>query len=335
MLLRHRGMLTLVTLVVLAGVTVGGALWLHHSHVDPATASRDQLLRYLVLADLGAQPKNAQQAWVDRLQLELTQDFAIGGQAQTLSASYRERLLRNIATLQSVWFQSRTAEYARLPTEHREAFMLEQLALVGSLARVSNLVESTPTPPAEATGKLIERIEEWVRQAEGAQRDEMIAAVKDGTLCWLSTTDLALQPWEMKRALAVRLARELDHGAPPRVAGLVTDSVRREQLARNLNQLVQAYIYSRAEEYAALPADERLTFLDDQLEVVERWGISNLLATEDSTARSSVSVALALAQRSQQWIDDAPVEQQPQVRGFVTAAQQRIVWKQLPTWMRR
>lgn len=338
MLIRHRGMLTLLTLVVLAGVLVTASGWLVTARVEPATASRGQIMRYLVLADLRTESPETQVAWVDRLQQELSGDFTTaGGDAATqLSDGYRQRLANNIGTLQEVWFQTRTTQYARLPEEQREAFMVEQLALVGAWAKVASLLSDKPVPPEVATKGLIAQIEKWVQQASGEQRDEMVAAVKDGTLCWLSMTDLQTQPLPVKQELAQRFARELDRGAQPKVAGLVTDDERRARLAHNAGQLVEAYIYTLAEQFANLEPAQRTEFIDEQLAAVQRWGVAQLLAGESTNESSQrASAALALVQQSQQWIEHAPEAKRDDVRALVGAVQQRIVWQQLPAWLRQ
>jgi hypothetical protein len=338
MLLRHRGTLTLLTLVVLASVTIGGGMWLLNAPVDPATASRAQVLRTLVLNDLSALPADGQQAWVDRLQIELTSEDALptGGAGQQLSQGYREQLGRNIGLLQAVWFQTRTAQYVKLPEPEREAFMLEQLKVVGAWGKVASLMDSGPVAPEVATRKLIDRIDHWVQEAKGQQREDMIAAVKDGTLCWLATTDLSDKPLAMKRELAKHLAMELDRGAQPKVAGLVSDSGRRARLVSNAGQLVEAYIYDLAAQFSTISGNARLKFVDEQLAAVQRWGIGELLSHEAPSGKAAnrATAALALAEHSKQWVEHAPAEDRPQVQALVTAVQQRLVWQQLPAWMR-
>lgn len=334
MTLPHRGMLSLLTLLVLVCVAIGGVVWLSLAHVDPATASRQQVLRHLVLTDISAEPLPVQQAWVNRLQEELATDFEPGQTANSLSSTYRARLGRNIDALQLVWFQTRTAEYAQLPAQQREAFMLQQLQVVAAWTKVAVLTDPQSDIAASSTNQLIDRIETWVMQARGQQRDDMVAAVKDATVCWLSTTDLSELPLEAKSVLAVRLANELERGARPEVSALVTDAARSKQLQRNAAQLVEAYVYERAAAFAALPQSERIPFIDNELAAVERWGIGEML-NRGEPSQSSASATLALVQHSQHWIENSPATQHQQVQAFVTAVQARVVWKQLPHWLRR
>jgi hypothetical protein len=255
------------------------------------------------------------------------------GVGAKLSANYRQQLARNIDTLQVVWFKTRTAQYVQLPQEEREAFLVEQLAVIGSWTKVAALMEAAPIPPDEATSGLIARINHWVQVAQGAERDAMVAAVKDGTLCWLATTSLADRPLGMKRALAMHLAKELDKGASPR-GELIRDASRRATLAENAGELVEAYVYCLADQFAQLPRAERTVFVDEQIAAVERWGIGELLASKEQSSQGGASAALALAEHSQRWIKNAPPQDREQVQSFVTSLQQRLVWKKLPAWLR-
>jgi hypothetical protein len=340
MLLRHRGTLTLFTLVVLAAVTVSGGVWLRSTRIDPATASRPQLLRYLVLTDLSVEPLAVQQAWVDRLQVELTSDEPLVGDGKSekieLSAGFKAKLLANIQTLQSVWFQKRSAEYARLSAAERDAFMLDQLEVVGAWAKIGSLLAAEPVPVEVATRHLIERIDHWTTEAKGQEREDMIAAVNAGTLCWLSTSDLSTYPAGVKRELAQRLAIELDRGASPKIDGMITDPARHEKLVANAGQLVEAYIHAIAQQYHALSSTtERNEFVDQQLANVEKWRLSELLAGPGSNAPvNRAAAALALVEQSKRWVANASEEERPAVQSLVGAIEQRLLWKQMPKWLR-
>jgi hypothetical protein len=76
-----------------------------------------------------------------------------------------------------------------------------------------------------------------------------------------------------------------------------------------------------------------MSFVDQQLAAVERWGIADLLASDGAKANRATA-AIALAKQSQAWIEHAPADERPQVQTFVSAVQQRLVWQQLPAWMR-
>lgn len=337
MFLRHRGTLTLLTLIVLAAVAITGGISVWNAPIDPAMASRGQLMRSLVLRDLSAEPLEAQRAWVDRLQRELQGEFESQGTVQ-LSERYRQRLAQNVLTLQNVWFRTRTAQYASLPAEQRTPFLLDQLALVASWTKLASVLDSGPVPPEAGTKMLIQRLEAWLSEAEGTEREQMAAIIRDGTICWLSTTDLAQQPLAVRTELALRLARELDRGSRPAVGSLVADPERQSRLAHNAAQLVEAYVYHLADSYAELPSGERLKFVDNQLATVERWGVAELLSSAPASGSAHTAsravAAMELARHTQVWIEHAPPEKKESVEQFVRAVQARLVWKQLPAWLR-
>jgi hypothetical protein len=280
-----------------------------------------------------------QQAWVDRLQTELTSDEPLvggGSEKIELSSGFKARLLANINTLQSVWFEMRCAQYAQLPPAERDVFMLDQLEVVGAWAKIGSLLAAEPVPVDVATRHLIEKIDHWVQEAQGQEREDMIAAVNAGTLCWLSTSDLTTYPAGVKRELAVHLAMELDRGAKPKVEGMVTDSARQAKLVANAGQLVEAYIHSVAQQFDALKTKaERNQFVDGQLANVEKWGVGDLLSSGNSAPASKATAALALVEQSKLWIAHASDEERPAVQGLVTAIEQRLLWKQMPKWLRK
>jgi hypothetical protein len=232
----------------------------------------------------------------------------------------------------------RTAEYADIDPAERGEFLRRQLRVVGAWSRIASLISTQPISSDDAMRGFIAQLDRWLQATSGEERDQMATAVKDGTVCWLSTTDISGQPLAMRRELAERLAHELNRGAEVSPAGLV-DAEDRELLLVNAQSLVEAYAYKLAAEYAALPADERPQFIDEQLAAVQRWGVIELLspAPSDATAASKNQTAamLALVEQSRAWVDNAPEADRPQVAAFVRGLEQRLLWKQLPSWLRR
>jgi hypothetical protein len=339
MFARHRGTLTILTLLVLVSVGVAGGAWITAVPLDPATAPREQLLRHLALRDLSTQPLAVQGQWVERLERELTSDLATNAAMPSeIADQYRERLASNIRVLQRAWFRLRTAEYADIDPAERGEFLRRQLRVVGAWSRIASLISTQPISSDDAMRGFIAQLDRWLQATSGEERDQMATAVKDGTVCWLSTTDISGQPLAMRRELAERLAHELNRGAEVSPAGLV-DAEDRELLLVNAQSLVEAYAYKLAAEYAALPADERPQFIDEQLAAVQRWGVIELLspAPSDATAASKNQTAamLALVEQSRAWVDNAPEADRPQVAAFVRGLEQRLLWKQLPSWLRR
>lgn len=333
MFTKHRGTLTLIMVFAISSVAFGGSWWLWSLPIVPQTASRDQLLRAMVTQDLGSQSPNVQQAWVDRLQGELTGDFAVPSSGMDLSPKYRERLSANIQTLQSTWFTLRTAQYATLPTAERQAFLEQQIELVTAWPKLSALVPGEVQTPEAATKQFMTQIEEWISAATGERQAQMIRAVEDGTICWLGCCDLAEQPASVRRQLAIRFARELDRGARPSVNELVTSPQRQETLRQNAELLAEAHVYLLAEQFQKLPTSEHPAFIDKQLADIERWQVVKLLAANPESA-TTLPMLLFQAQTNR-WIADAPPEERGRVVMFVQAVTTRLLWKQLPAWLRK
>lgn len=338
MFARHRGTLTILTLLVLVSAGVAGGAWIAGMPVDPATATREQLLRYLALRDLSSQPEAVQFQWVERLERELGGDFdASGVRSRELAESYRQQLASNISVLQHAWFRLRTAQYAELSTAERGEFLRRELNVVGAWGKVASLISAQPVSADAATRGLIDQLDRWLQATSGKERDQMAAAVTDGTLCWLATTDLTAQPLAMRQELAARLAYQLDCGAKVSPRGLV-DVQQREQLLANARSLVEAYAYKLAADYDALAAKDRPQFIDEQLAAVERWGIADLLSpahtSDNAHAANETNAMLALVEQSRAWIDHAPADERQRVATLVRGLEQRLLWRQLPAWMR-
>ncbi len=333
MFTKHRGTLTLITLLAVTSIALGGGYWLWSLPVSPATASREQLMRCLVLQDLRQQPRQVQQAWVDRLQRELTADFTPPNSATELSPRYQQQLTSNIQTLQAVWFDYRTEQYATLTPETRTPFMQEQIELIAAWPKLAKLDPQGAQSPEATLDELIAKIDRWIVQATGERHAQMIRAVEDGTVCWLATCDLAEHSHGVRRQLAARIAQELDRGAKPRVAELATSTEQQQTLQHNAELLAESYVHLLAGQFQQLPTNQRPAFIDRQLADIERWNLAQLL---DPKANSDQAAQLGLLQKqSHRWIQHSPSDERDQVFNFVQATTQRIVWRQMPAWLRK
>jgi cytochrome c553 len=135
----------------------------------------------------------------------------------------------------------------------------------------------------------------------------------------------------LRRELALRCAGELDSSGVPDLAAHITDSAAAQRLNHNATLLVEAYVHELAAQYAALPFDQRTAFIDMQLAQIEQWRVAELLQKTHANKDSS---STHLAAHMQAWVDHAPDQQRAQVAAFVLAVQTRLLWKQLPPWMR-
>lgn len=333
MFTKHRGTLTLLMLLAMGSVALVGGWWLWSLPVVPATATRSQLLRGLVLQDLRQQPPAVQVAWVDRLQSELTSDFTLPAGAGELSPRYAQQLATNLDLLQEVWFDRRTAEYAALPPPEQPAFLQQQIELIAAWSELAALRGDNQSPEA-ATTELMAKIDGWITAAQGKRQIEMTRAVEDGTVCWLAHCDLSQQPHSVRRQLAARIAKELDRGAKPSVQELTQTPEQKLRLQHNAELLAESYVHLLAAQFNALPSNERPAFIYQQLANIERWQVAKLL---DPTAESSSAAQWSLLEKqTPRWIEHAPAEERDHVVAFMQATAQRLLWQQMvPAWLRK
>lgn len=344
---RHRGLLATALLLALGVTGLAGAgyyLWLHRLP-PPSAASRGELLRWLVLRDVAAEPPGVQRALVDRLQKELLAGLAAEGHdTGGLSGAYREQLERNLATLQRVWFEVRTEQYARLAPDDKQAFLEEQIAVVAAWSSLSSTEFEAPAGDESdgagdrsdlqrsAASRFFDNIERWIASAEGARREQMNAGVRDGLVCWLAMYDLAEQPVSLRRDLAVRIARELDAGLDAASARDGAPSDRKAQLVKNGWLLLEAWLQVQAREYADLEGDGRRAFLDQRIDSLARWNLTSLVQPEHSAADSSSSSAgsmAALSGRVDGWIERADQPLRGSMQQLADDFRRRMMWRAL------
>lgn len=331
MLLRHRGVLTLLVLVALSGAAVAGT-WLAWSWpVDPATASLAQVGRTLVLNDLSAIPLSRQQAWVDRLQSELQTEHELSSLSVELSPAQQQQLKSNLAQLQEVWFKTRLHEYRQLQADQRTQFLQLQVDSIVAWSKMESQLSEPDPGQTSGMSALLAQIDRWQLTANDQERIALKQALTEGTLYWLSITDLALQSPEARQAIAARIAGDVRKG---NVAGSLTQSMtpdQRERFLANARLLVESYIHQLAPQYAAVERSERPAFLDRELTSFEQSGVLKLVAESADTSADAKSATLQLAEQVLGWIENAPETQRVQVAKLVTALQQRMYQRQFPS----
>lgn len=331
MLLRHRGVLTLLVLVALSGAVITGPWLVWSWPVDPATASLPQLGRTLVLNDLGRLPVSQQQAWVDRLQSELLNQRDLPSLSLELSAAQQRQLKANLAQLQEVWFQARLSEYMQREPDEQSEFLQTQVNAIVAWSKLESQLNARDSRPASGASVLLAQIDYWQQTTNEQERIAFKQALSEGTIYWLSITDLAQQGPAARRALANRIAGDVRNG---NVAGSLTQTMTPEQHARflaNARLLVESYVHQLAQQYAALERNERPAFVDDELAAFEQSGLLKLVAQSADTSSPGKSATMQLAEQALGWIENAPAAERRQVAQLVTAIQQRMFQRQFPT----
>ena len=130
-----RGTAALVVLLILVAGGIAATGWVYSLPPDPQTASREAILRWLVLGDVAQQSTAMQVALVDRLESELDQDF--GTSATELSHAQLKTLEHNVSTLKRVWFVERARRYSNLESQERPAYMDARVQTVMAIGRAS------------------------------------------------------------------------------------------------------------------------------------------------------------------------------------------------------
>jgi hypothetical protein len=297
---------------------------------DPSTASRAGLVRWLVQRDLSRESEGRRIALVDRLTHEVRLADEWSGPVE-LTPPQRARLTDNLAVLKKTWFLSRVEQLFQLPAASRDAFLDEQIAVVYAWGSVHALLLPTGDPQTlpgdvDAGVDLMHQIDVWLAEASGPPRDKMVNALNLAVARWLATHDLAEQSPGFRSELAQRVALQLDY--EPQLTTILDElpPAERTRLTDNGRLLMETWFRDCAAKYAKLPSrDERGSFVDGQIERIEKWGVLDFFAGSDAQDNSSGVLGLQLIQMVQQWINQAPTDQQPMLRDLFNAVQQRYV----------
>jgi hypothetical protein len=335
---KHRGVFAVLSVVALALIVslTAWRLWAGYLP-DPQHADVPGLMRWLVLAELADEPTDRQVVFVDRLEEELTKGIDLSGDVGALSQQCRDRLLRNTELLKKVWFHSRVDRYTSCPEPDQFDFLTAQMrtVTVWSDLAIPNDDVALPADPLEhrhaATMRFFADIERWIAEADDDRGARMRRAVRDGLTCWLATRDLAGEPMSTRREIARRIESELDTGLQlDQVSGGL--NVERQQLLQsNGLLLLEAWLHDKAEQYAALPSDQRTAYVDAQLDRVGQWHLLDFLdgQIEGTSRQGSPGGVTGLMLVVDGWIAHADPDQQPQLRNLVRHIQQRVLWRTL------
>lgn len=323
---RHRGLLTLVTLIAFGGASAAVAWYVLLVRLpEPSVASRPQLLRWLVLRDLEYESPEIQLALVDRLETEISADDLGPDGTAFLSDSQRARLEKNVEVLKNVWFRSRVDRYFASDPPRRMDYLAAQLAVVARWAQIdSRLAESRGGQPAD----LFQQIDAWIADTTGSERTRVIQVVEQGVLCWLATGDLRDVTMEDRRELADRIAANLDADPNPGTTIVAVGDQRRATLMTNCELVMEAWLLNRADDYEQLAEPQRDKFVDTQIEKVMRWGVLEMLADSEpnvaSNANGQITGLIRFRVLVAEWVARAKPSDQPRLQQLVARVEQRM-----------
>jgi hypothetical protein len=295
---------------------------------DPQAADRNGLLRWLALRDLSRYSRELQVALVNRLQDSVSPTDLVSSAKSDHGNwdRYGPRIRQNAQVLKKVWFETRCGEYTHCDPAQRVPFLERQ---VDALLSWSGVLERTDQAGGSAKSgagssyawTFLAELETWLDEAQPALRTNMEAAVRDAIICWLATSDLEKHSMDSRRAIARRLAQELQEGKAADGPQLELSSELQATLRGNALLLMEGWLHEQAQTYSALPGNERTAFVDKCLANVKTWNIERYLTGPAGDA-SGVSAALSEVPK---WLERAAPEQRKQLGDFTSHAQQRIL----------
>ena len=176
----YRGILTvlvLAALLVSAGIAAIRLFYPPLPH--PAEANREELIRWLVVRDLGAEPVEIRQALASRLEGEFGAGLDWDAMGERLDQSQRKRVWDNILLLLEPWFLQKTDQFFKLATADQPAYLDQLLDTINVWRGFDSLrpkQSETPEKPGRQLGlvdSLFDRVEQWKEQAEPQRRQRI------------------------------------------------------------------------------------------------------------------------------------------------------------------
>ena len=192
---KHRVVLILMALALAAalGVTVTAAVQIYCYRLpDPASADREDLIRWLVTRDLCNESINTQRTLASRLEEEFSQDIDWEATAGQLDSAQRERLWRNVLVLLEPWFDDKVDAYYALPPAERPAYVDRLLTTIGVWSNIESLRADSAADgkPKQASSGLLtvlsRKTEQWKQRAEPERRKQMAQFILAVQCRWLA-----------------------------------------------------------------------------------------------------------------------------------------------------
>jgi hypothetical protein len=327
-LAKHRGTLTIVAAVVLSIVSVAAGLQVHswlYGLPELATADRDGLLRWLVLADLNDHDDATCRVLVNRLEAEFVgnnaADADFNDAAKELSHSQRERIAANTKRLEEVWFHARVDEYLALKQDRqRTAFLDHQIRTIFRCAEIDQQFgrngDNEDAGGRDFVGGFFDSLAGWQASAPPFKQSQIASAVKEGLIRWLVIDDLSAQSPAMRRQIVAGLEKELGENLSFQAKNSLNNE-EQDNFWRNVNLLAEAWFHMKAEQFAALPKAERRAFVEKQMTVV-----AELAAHSPGSQQGG---PLGIAAKLQGWIASIDEPNRQPAREFASALQSAFI----------
>ncbi|MEE2684931.1 MAG: hypothetical protein VYB09_01360 [Planctomycetota bacterium] len=309
----------LLLLAVLAGAGWLGWTWFYPA---PADASPAAIGRWLAKRDLSRVSTPTRLALVNRLQELLLAEAGMSVFPDPRPDDL-ERLAGNVELLSHVWFLARGREYQHSPPQQRISFLRQQVDAVTVWGEFDKQLQdqlrrNAGQQPETSRLRLLDDIDSWILAEPADQQEGLRHALHDAVLCWLATSDLGEQEMTLRQEAAERISSALDSGAADAADRLTLDAQHQDRLLRNSWLLLEAWFRNRAMEFSELPVQQRIPFIEKQLDKVAGWQLDRVMVigNADVPAESRpadtrlLEVISQLLAQLPDWIERAPVQQQ-------------------------
>ena len=282
----------------------------------PATATRQQLLGWIVLSDLRRHSEQLRFDLVDRLQSEILDGWKPleGHDASSEELLTSVQAQQNIDILTRVWFYQRAQQYVKLDATDRVAFLEDQLTVVMQWNEVYSAIYSGPGESESADGSeqafaLFDKLDNWaMTEPDPDLSVRLTSAMHHGVQFWLCTSDVGTLSFESKAKLVERFAAALG-GSVDTSDPLVIAGDHEQQLHSNAWKLLESWIVLRAMEFVDLESSaERKLFVEKQIDAVKGWHLEEYLLGSDSNSTNEIQLMLMVFSKLDSWIENSPAD---------------------------
>jgi hypothetical protein len=294
---------------------------------DPATATKEGIVRWMVLRDLADEPEDTRRQLVTRIEELFVEPLDVS-QAATLDPHDVQRLRRNAEVLKESWFFAKIDGYYACLEALRSAYLDRQIQTVTRWAELDAGLDAAAgaryqsSDFGERLSDFFDQLDDWTNRAAPERRGRIRSVVKAGLIRWFARQDLSGEPPVSKLRLVRGLEQQL--GGQLDLAGTTTGMTPAEQAVfwRNVDSLAETWFRDKAREYSAFKPAERSAFVQRQSEVVEQ------LAAHRQAGTTPV------ARQIDGWIASAPADERPRMRQFSQAMQASLAIRKLKTWLK-
>ena len=312
---------------ILLLVVLSASAWLAWTSIfpTPATASPTAIGRWLAKRDLSRASSATQLALIDRLQELLLAEAGLAASPES-NPDDLDQLVANVQLLSRTWFLDRSEAYQQVRVDDRMPYLRQQVDTVIAWGEFDNQLQAkrrrlAGLEPDINKLHLLDDIDGWI-MAEPTDRHERLRhGLHDAVLCWLATSDVADQPMSMRQEAADRIALALDEGAASAADRLEMTAQHRNRLLQNAWLLMEAWFRNRSLQFVSLPIEQRVPFIEDQLDKVSSWGLDRVMVIGDSGENTTprpaqfrlLEVISQLLAQLPEWIEKTPEDQRDAV----------------------